>query len=147
MTDAWVAKVGDDWDTHLTAIFQNTGASVVYDLGVKTTIRSGWILADNDDTYVVSVSEDGKTFHTAWEAKGEQGYGLRPRIGSFEASGRYVKLQATGGDGHYSVSELQLFEDAGVRGPIGVKASRGRHPTEVARTSMLHLGLALMIAV
>lgn len=144
LTDARVSKVGEDWNTNQTAIFKGPRARVVYDLGTPRALRSGWILADNDDTYVVSVSDDGKTFRPAWEAKAERGHGLRPRTGTFEASGRYVQVQATGGDGNHSISEVQLFEDAAIRGPVGVKVVASRQPHEVARTSVLHLGLALV---
>lgn len=146
LTDGKVASSGDEWNCDLAAVLKGADASVVYDLGATTAIRGGWLLADNDDTYVVSVSDDGQTFHMAWEAGPGKGYGLQPRAGAFEASGRYVQLQATGGDGSYSVSELQLFPEANARGPLGLEVQAPRRADEIARTSVLHLGLALMLA-
>lgn len=144
VTDGASASNGDDWDSHLTALFKGENAQLIYDLGSPQTLRSGWILADNDDVYEVALSDDGKEFKPLWEAKAVRGSGLRARSGSFEGTGRYVRLRATGGDGSYSVSELQLHNAANIEGPVGLKRSSGRALDELTRTSILHLGLALL---
>lgn len=144
VTDGAAAANGDEWDSHLTALFKGPDAQVVYDLGAPTVVRSGWILADNDDTYEIALSDDGSVFESVWEAQGVRGNGLRARSGTFEGKGRYVRLRARGGDGNYSVSELQLYAEPSVQGPIGLKRAAGRGLDELARTSTLHVGLALL---
>jgi hypothetical protein len=143
INDGVAAAAGDEWDSHLTALLRGPDAQIVYDLGAPTPLRSAWIQADNDDTYELAVSDDNTTFRTLWEAKATRGSGLRPRVGHFDDTARYVRLRAKDGDGNYSVSELQL-SSTNVDGPLGLRRASGQSLDEQARTSALHLGFGLL---
>jgi hypothetical protein len=147
LTDGIAGKDGDSWNSRLSVVFGGQGARVVYDLGETRPIRAAWLVADNDDDYELAASQDGTSFTPIWTAGRAPGNGVRPREGSFEASGRYVRLQARGGDGSYSVSELQIFSDKPSSLPQSVSRQRGRMPDEPLRSDMLVLGLALMATV
>ena len=56
------------------------------------------------------MSQDGAAWTEAWRAPPAGPPGLQTRTGRFEANGRFVRLTTEGGDGAFSVSELELFD-------------------------------------
>ena len=109
ITDGLAAVEGDFWDTGITARFGSPEASVTWDLGSKKDIGAALVQGDNNDVYILQVSDDGKTFRPLWQAQPETGAGMRMRQNTLKESGRYIKLTASGGDGLFSVSELAVF--------------------------------------
>ncbi|MEI6206550.1 MAG: DUF1566 domain-containing protein [Desulfuromonadales bacterium] len=82
------------------------------DLGqVYTGINRLKVQTDNNDTYRVEYSIDGITWSTFYDVAMITGYGLNTRYSGILApvSARYLRIYQTGGDGLYSVSELQVF--------------------------------------
>jgi hypothetical protein len=145
LTDGRVAIQGDEWNTDLTAVFSSGAAFVEYDLGASTRITAGYLQGDNNDQYVVSVSDDGRRFSNAWRAQPEGRSGLRGRsTAAMNVSGRYLRISAIGGDGAYSLTEVQLFENKPAVFPPQLPARLGIRPGETLRSKVLVFALALI---
>ena len=110
LTDGIMAAEGDPWESELTSAFSGTSGRVVYDLGESVRITAVDLQGDNNDEYIVEVSEDGQSFTSLWTGDPISGQGMRRRgFHGLGGQGRYVRLRAQGGDGYYSLSEFQLF--------------------------------------
>lgn len=100
---------GDAWDGPSAAILP-AGSAIEWDLGAVQPISGAAIQADNNDDYVLALSEDGSSWREVWRAGPTEGGGLRTRSSSAElGNARFVRLSAAGGDGRYSISEFELF--------------------------------------
>jgi hypothetical protein len=110
LTDGIMAAEGDPWESELTSAFSGTSGHVVYDLGESVRITAVDLQGDNNDEYIVEVSEDGQSFTPLWTGDPISGQGMRRRgVHGLGGQGRYVRLRAQEGDGYYSLSEVQLF--------------------------------------
>jgi len=144
LTDGTRAVDGDHWKSKLTAVFARRSASVDYDLGQTTPIVAAYLQGDNNDEYVVSVSEDGKTFTPLWTAQPDATPGLRPRFAvDLKGSGRYVRISTGRGDGSYSLSEVQLFSTPPGAMPPPMRVERGLPAGETVRAAIILFALAL----
>lgn len=113
LSDGVRAHDGDSWNTELTAVFDSPRSFVVYDLGSVVPVDAAFLQGDNNDEYLLSVSDDGQRFREIWAAPAVQSPGLQQRSARrLGGSGRYVRVSARGGDGAYSLSELQVFSQA-----------------------------------
>ncbi len=109
LTDGERALEGARWNSAAAAQF-GRGAYAVFDLGEVTRIEAAYIQGDNNDRFVIDVSDDGQSFRTLWTAPSVGGAGLRGRVASnLGGSGRFVRLSAIGGDAYVTATELQLF--------------------------------------
>jgi len=109
MTDGQAADPGDNWQSVLTSVVEKEG-SVTWDFGYPREFQGAWIQADNNDVYVLSTSDDGVNFTTAWESSTVDNAGMQTRTATeLHGRGRWVKLTAKGGDGMFSVSEVAVF--------------------------------------
>jgi hypothetical protein len=147
LTDGRAAPEGDDWAAPTAARFSGPDARVDYDLGRPQHIQGAYLQGDNNDEYVLSGSDDGVAFREIWVAPPVPEPGLRSRAsGALDARARFVRLEARGGDGHYSVAELQLFADgAGAAARHLARATPGGAPGS-ARTALLYLVLGIGLA-
>src|SRR5436190_15734083 len=110
LTDGRQAGEGEDWNAPAAAILQSEQAFVDYDLGGSTAIDAVVLQGDNNDDYVVSVSDDGTAFRELWVAHPVASPGLRARAADgLGGRGRWIRLSARGGDRMFSVTELQLW--------------------------------------
>ncbi len=110
LTDGRQASDGDDWNAPAAAMLQADRAFVDYDLGKSVPIDAAYLQGDNNDDYVVAVSEDGSNFRELWVAHPVAASGLRGRAADgLGGQGRWIRLSARGGDRAYSVTELQLW--------------------------------------
>lgn len=110
LTDDERALEGAPWNTTTAAFFRGDRAYVTFDLGAVEPIEAAYIQGDNNDRFVLQVSEDGATFRTVWTAPPVVGPGQRGRWESgLGGRGRFVRLRALGGDAFVSATELQLF--------------------------------------
>ncbi len=109
LTDAEVVSDGERWDGPATAIVP-PGTVLTWDLGSSQPVSGAAIQADNNDDYLVSFSDDGAVWRTAWKAGAIDGAGLKTRFSTTTlGTTRFIKLEMAGGDGRYSISEFELF--------------------------------------
>lgn len=145
LTDGVASRDGDSWNTHRTAVFRGPGAEVVFDLGEVTPIVAVWLHGDNNDSYAVSVSNDGQSYQQLWASPAVNARGLRPRFTKdLSGSGRYLRITASGGDGSYALSEIQVFSELPAPFPPDVPQRAGYPIEERVRSNILILGLALL---
>jgi hypothetical protein len=110
LTDGVMPGSGDVWQSDATSVLSNPQSHVVYDLGTVTRVRAVDLQGDNNDEYIVELSDDGQSFSVLWVGDPVSGEGMRRRGGRrLQGQGRYVRIRAAGGDGFYSLGEVQLF--------------------------------------
>jgi len=68
LTDGVIAKPGGSWMTELTASFASSSSFVEYDLGRSFPFSAALLQGDNNDDYVIAVSDDGAEFTPLWTA-------------------------------------------------------------------------------
>jgi len=145
LTDGSVAPDGGHWQIAGVAQFERGEAFVEYDLGSVRRIRAAWLQGDNNDIYQLATSLDGVVFKKLWDAGPVSRPGLQARSDrGLNGEARYVRVTASGGDGNYSLSEVQLFTEPPESLPLRVQLTSGiEKPVEV-RTRILAFGLALV---
>ena len=110
LTDGFVAGEGEPWQSELTSVLADTSSYVVYDLGATTGVTAFDLQGDNNDDYVVELSDDRRSFTPLWVADPASGQGMRRRGSrSLNGEGRYLRISARGGDTFYSLSEVLAF--------------------------------------
>jgi hypothetical protein len=118
LTDGIAASPGDPWRTDLTAVFASPQSFVTWDLGAETPVPCALVDADGDDTYMLSVSSDGRTFAPLWSAPPDEDAGQQLRAGrGLRGAGRYLRLSAAGGDGRWSISEVSAWRECPTQWP------------------------------
>ncbi len=148
LTDNVIAPRGDSWKSELTTIFSSSTAFAEWDLGQPTSIAALYLTGDDNDSYNVSVSDDGQTYRPLWEGRPVGGGGLQPRFADgLKETARYVRVSATGGDGSYALSEFQVFSQTPGTWPPKPTVKDSIPPDEVLRNKILAFGLALSILV
>ena len=109
LTDLQAPSDGDGWDGP-SAVIIPPGAGVEWDLGAPTPMSGAALQADNNDDYVLAISDDGLTWRELVHFGGIEGGGLRTRSKlDLAATARFVRLSAGGGDTRFSVSEVEIF--------------------------------------
>ncbi|MBK7583920.1 MAG: hypothetical protein IPI67_27460 [Myxococcales bacterium] len=148
LTDNVVAPRGDAWKSELTTIFSSSEAFAEWDLGKPTPIAAIYLLGDDNDTYSVSMSDDGTTFRPLWDGRPVGGGGLQPRsTDDLQATARFIRVNATGGDGSFALAEIQVFSEKPGTWPPRPVVKDSIPPDEVLRNKILALGLALALFV
>ena len=113
LVDKTISQDGDYWRTEITAAFNDPNGSVTWDLGQETDIRSAYLQGDNNDSHVLTISSDNKTYRPLWAAPVVSAPGMRDRsTHELNAKGRYIRLQVHGGDRAYALSEVRLSSSA-----------------------------------
>lgn len=145
LNDGVVSPDGGFWKSESAALLRTTGAFVQYDLGTAKPIVGSWLQGDNNDNYVIEVSEDGRTFRTLWTAGPVPRPGLQARVETrLRGKARYVRVTANGGDGSYSLTEVQLVSRLPKSLPIGVDVTAGIPKAVQVRSKILAFGVALI---
>jgi hypothetical protein len=111
LTDGLMSNEGDEWLTDVTSRFTSSTSYVDYDLGAQKTFRCLLVQADNNDVYFMSTSLDGREWKPLWRVGADPAPGMRVRTSKLEATARYLRLSATGGDALYSVSEIAIYPE------------------------------------
>ncbi len=130
LTDGVVAFDGAAW-LDATALMLPADGEVVWDLGAPTTLDGAAIQADNNDDYLVELSDDGLAWRPWWRSGAVDGPGLQTRSADVVGQGRFVRLRAVGGDGRYSVSELEVFSQGHGGSTLLRSKWIPRHPLDV----------------
>jgi len=122
LTDGIVAGAGDPWKSELTSVFADTNSHVIFDLGAVTGVTAIDLQGDNNDEYIVEISEDRQTFAPLWVGDPASGAGMRRRgTRGLNGQGRYLRVRAQGGDSFYSLSEVLAFCETPSSWPPAVK--------------------------
>ena len=126
MTDGVAAPEGDEWKSTRTSVLSANGFAI-WDLGEEKAIRAALLQGDNNDDYLLEGSIDNQNWTALWRVHtvGEPGLRLRT-IRTLESPVRYVRLSARGGDGSYSVSELELHSSPDTLVDNTLNRKRGR---------------------
>jgi hypothetical protein len=121
------APAGTTWNDARYATVLGQGDYLSIDLGKSDGrgIDRVVIQADGNDVYRVEISPDGKTWSLLYTANAVGAGGLQTRD-SFDTlvdpstghawTGRYIRVSPYSGDGNYSISEVQIFNDVLVQG-------------------------------
>lgn len=126
ITDGAMPDAGDLWQTEYTSVLADDNSHVLYDLGEVTRITAIDLQGDNNDEYIVELSDDRQTFEVLWVGDPVSGQGMRRRSGrGLEGQGRYLRVRAKGGDGFFSLGEVQAFCQTPTKWPppVEVKAA------------------------
>jgi hypothetical protein len=144
LSDGQAADDGAHWKTRLTAVFEDVGSSVEFDLGAVQRVRGAWLQGDNNDSYRVEVSTDGRTFSPLWDAPPVRHVGLRAReTQGLDRDARFVRIRPLHGDGNFSLSEVELFSGTGSELP-SPEVERGVPLSDRLRDKTLLFGLSLL---
>ncbi len=140
ITDGVTAQEGDEWNSSLSATFTSDRAFAEWDLGRSVPIAATYLQGDNNDEYVLSVSEDHQTFEPLWVARARPEPGLRDRwADNLSGHGRWVRLTVRGGDAAYAVAELQIFDQRPAQFPPTVRRTAGQSQAAMVRSCVAYV--------
>lgn len=111
LADGVASTDNDSWDNPRAAQLAKGGV-IEWELVQISPVRNLHIQADNNDRYTVSGSTDGVNWFVLWIAGPVDLPGVQTRT-SPELQGlpvRFVRLTADGGDGMYSITELEVYD-------------------------------------
>lgn len=109
--DGTLLQEGSPWDSP-GVVKIKAGGKITVDLGQLRTVQHFVLQGDDNDNFHVESSIDGVRFTPIWVATPSTvGQGLRTRWGSAPqpVQARYLRVEPSGGDGFYSVSELRAY--------------------------------------
>lgn len=146
-------KEGDSWNTSATAILGGAKASVTWDLGSLTRIGALLVQGDNNDTYQVSISSDGKEWSPLWTVPQAPNPGMRTRLNQgLNAEARFLRIHSPKGDNAYSLGEVQAFCETPSVWPPTVKrvsstkkSNKNARKRKMARSKMTFGLFALIV--
>jgi len=145
LTDGQALFDGADWQSGGVTLL-GPSERVVWDLGTPRSLDAAALQGDNNDDYWLEVSTDGVRWEPWWHAPPTGTAGLRTRDQHLPAvSARYVLLRASGGDGRYSVSELEVFSGSTWGSALMHPRWLPRHPVDVAWTWLLGAVALLLV--
>jgi hypothetical protein len=140
LTDGARAFEGEEWNTTAAAVFESERAFVEFDLGQPTKIAAAYLQGDNNDEYVVTVSDDHTTFTPLWTAAPRNEPGLRERwADNLTGQGRWLRVGVRGGDRAYSVTEIQVWSERPATLPPALSRLSGESQAARVRSTLLYL--------
>jgi hypothetical protein len=109
LTDGVFKDAGHTWDND-TLYWSGLDAVSVIDLDGMFTINAFTVQTDNNDTYRIEYNQNG-SWTTAWDVPTNCCYGMQTNSTTLASAivTDSLRFTATGGDGLYSVSEIQAF--------------------------------------
>jgi hypothetical protein len=118
LTDGVLAEEGRDPTAEAASPMTGARPYVEWDLGEPTHLVAAAVQADNNDSYRISVSMDGKSYVPAWAVDPVSEHGLRERLTrDLDATGRYVRFEALSGDQLYAATEVRAYSEPPVPWP------------------------------
>jgi len=110
LTDGWTVPDGQPFDAPEAAQMRGLRPFATWDLGGEVLLRSATLQVDNNDTYRLSTSLDGRHFEPWWLSAPVGGRGLTERAAHVaERAARYVRFEAVRGDAIYAATEVAVF--------------------------------------
>ncbi len=109
VTDGIFKDASHTWDVD-TVYWTGLDAIAVIDLDGMFTINAFTVQTDNNDTYRIEYNQGG-SWTTAWDVPTNCCYGMQTNSTTLASAivTDSLRFTATGGDGWYSVSEIQAF--------------------------------------
>ena len=148
LTDRIIAVDGDFWHTDITAAFRDPNGSVTWDLGKEVAIHSAYLQGDNNDYHFLTISSDNVTYRPLWNAPLSDSPGMRDRFTrSLNATGRYIRVQARGGDRAYALSEVRVSSDAAVDLGSQLTSKKGTPVEEQLQDHIIWFGIAAALCI
>jgi hypothetical protein len=141
LTDGIVSHEGDEWLTDLTSRFTSGTSLVEYDLGEVQAVRCVLVQADANEVGVLAGSLDGQTWQPLWQVGAGLGPGMRLRSTRLDATVRYFRLSATGGDVFRGVAEIAVYSQCPEPWPPELQRAHGTPAGESIDASILLFGL------
>ena len=132
ITDGQAPNEGSNWQSSLTSTIDDKGY-LVYDLGNEYPISALLLQGDNNDTYSISGSLDGKNFTPIWKVPEHPNMGMRTRVHQVQGEKervRYIKLSEMSGDGYYSVGEMQVYCSQPAVWPPALEVKQATKPVQ-----------------
>lgn len=147
LTDGSISAEGDHWETNRTSVLRTPSSEVDWDFGKPVHIRAAYLQGDNNDDFFLLGSEDGQTYRRLWATGTVMGAGMRERHTSdLDATVRYLRLSARGGDSAVSVSEVAVFDAVPAVWPPRYHARVGKKPLHPGEVESLWFGLVTAAA-
>jgi len=147
VTDGLLPADGSHWNSDSSAVFGPRDAWIDYDLGRPTELAAVFVLADNNDLYELLASMDAEHFTPLWISPRVAAPGMQPRaFDGLSATARYLRLRPAGGDGSYSVSELQVFSRRPETWPPQPERQQGPEAQLRPRAAALGAAFCLLLA-
>ncbi len=147
VNDGLVPREGGGWNTNRTTVFASRSASVDFDLGKVLEVRALAMMADNNDTYEVLGSLDGRKFERIWLAPRVRAAGLRWRTKKdLSSSTRYIRLSPHRGDASLSIAEVSVFVDEPTILPPRLRVVKASDVHLSYRSALLLAGGAIVLA-
>lgn len=144
LNDRVVGWEGSWWRSDLSAVFEATSSSAIWDLGERRAVRAVFLQGDNNDRYEIALSDDGTTFRPLVTVPAAGQPGMRQRwLTGLSGEGRFVRLRPEAGDGVYAVAELGIFGDPVPPAAPAMLRRVGLSPAEILRSRSVLLALAL----
>lgn len=110
LVDDVIHRDGSPWNGKRSAVFEGTEAHVTWKLERPTAVRGLLVQGDNNDTYTVEGSLDGRRWTPLWTVPKHPRPGLQTRLGQgFEQRLRYLRVGVGEGDGAYALGEVQAY--------------------------------------
>ncbi len=110
LVDDTLHRDGSPWNGKRSAVFDGADAHVTWTLPEATTVRAMLVQGDNNDTYIVEGSLDGRSWSPLWTVPKHPQSGLQTRLGhGFEQRLRHLRVSVGEGDGAYALGEVQAF--------------------------------------
>ena len=102
-------------DANLAFAWNDNAGRVTVDLGQAYTLTRLTFQADNNDTYIVEFSQDGKTFGETqlFAPTGAPGLRTRETPAGFSRTARYLRIGGTVGDPTFALGALEAYTAAG----------------------------------
>jgi hypothetical protein len=111
-TDGHISVEGSFWSGGESIVLPKDRPALRFDLGGVQLLTAFLVQGDNNEDYILEGSTDGVIFTPLWTAPATfVGMGLRTRsvILKQPVAARYLRVNPVGGDGFYSISEIQAF--------------------------------------
>jgi hypothetical protein len=141
LTDGILSYEGDEWLTELTSRFTSGTSFVEYDLGETRALRCVLVQADANQVGVLVGSLDGQVWQPLWQVGAGLNSGMRLRSSRLDATVRYLRLSATGGDVFHGVAEMAAYSQCPEPWPAELQRAHGTPAGESIDTNILLFGL------
>jgi hypothetical protein len=110
LSDGVLSSEGDPPGVAAATAMTGLRPYVEWDLGTETSIVAAAVQADDNDTYRIAGSLDGKTYTPIFVVETAKGSGLRERaVNGLHATARFVRFEAVTGDSTYAASEVRVY--------------------------------------